>query len=132
VPRAEVRQVTKIEFLHIDLACTKVNTCRQFVRVVAASVFGLALIACSSEQQMRTQLLEKTPIGSSFDQVLAYCSKINLKCFQSSTSGYLNQATGKVVGVRSIWAVVDEHKDAPLKIASIALLPIGDLIQMVS
>lgn len=96
------------------------NMCRQFVRGITALVLGLALVACSSEYQMRTQLLEKTPIGSSFDQVLEHCSKFNLKCFQSSTAGYLNQATGKVVGVRSIWAVVDEHKDAPLKIVSIA------------
>lgn len=102
------------------MGCTKVKIFQQIARLIAVWVFGIALTACSSEHEMRGQLLKKTPIGSNFDQVLEYCAKSNLKCFQSNNSGYLNQTTGEVVGVRSIWAVIDERHEAPLKIASIA------------
>lgn len=86
-----------------------------------AFLLGLMLMSCAEKNQIRTRLLEETPIGSSFDQVLAYCKKLELKCSQSSTAGFLNQDTGDVVGVMSIWAVVNEHKTSPLSIRSTAV-----------
>jgi hypothetical protein len=92
----------------------------RYVILYFVTAFGFALSACSSETEMRSQLLEKTPRGASFNQVLQYCAINNLKCFQSNNAGYLNQDSGEVVGVKSIWSVIDEHQEAPLKKASIS------------
>lgn len=89
--------------------------------IVTALILGLLLMACSEEGRMRDALLQQTPIGSNFEEVRAYCARSNLKCAQSSTAGYLNQDTGKVIGVRSIWAVVKERNDIPLMKISISV-----------
>lgn len=95
---------------------------KQWAWLTTTLVFllGLMLMSCAEENQVRTRLLEETPIGSSFDQVLAYCKKMELKCSQSSTAGFLNQDTGDVVGVMSIWAVISEQRTSPLSIRSTA------------
>jgi hypothetical protein len=73
----------------------------------------ILLNACGRESSIRSQLLIQTPIGSSFDQVLNYCANQKLKCHSSTTAGFLNQDTGKVVGVISIWAVIEDRKGLP-------------------
>jgi hypothetical protein len=79
-----------------------------------------ALISCVGEANMRNQLLKQTPIGSTFDQVWDYCESKKLKCYQSGTAGYLNQDTGRTVGVMSIWAVIKERKPTPITAESIS------------
>jgi hypothetical protein len=91
-----------------------------FVAVFFVVVAGIALVACTNENKVQENLLEKTPIGTSLDQVMLYCKNSNLKCYHSDTAGYLNQSTGKVVGVKSIWAVLNEHKYIPLTITSVS------------
>lgn len=65
-------------------------------------------------------MLQETPIGTSFDDVKSFCDKAKLKCADSKTAGYLNQDTGQVVGVSSIWAVIEERKDMPMTTTSIS------------
>ena len=88
--------------------------------LVFATAIGMAMVACSDESHVRSELLQKTPIGTSFEEILSYCANRNLKCRQSNTAGYLNQKTGQVVGVRSIWTVLSERKETPLTISSIS------------
>jgi hypothetical protein len=76
--------------------------------------------SCGNVSKIRSQLLVDTPIGTKFGQVLEYCSKKKLTCAQSTKAGYLNQDTGAVVGVKSIWAVVSERKEAPLTTTTMA------------
>lgn len=83
-------------------------------------VVGVAMGACAGDDKVRRQLLERTPVGTGIEQVLLYCKTNNLKCHHSDTAGYLNQDNGKVVGVRSVWAVLIESQSGPLKIASVA------------
>jgi translation initiation factor 2 alpha subunit (eIF-2alpha) len=81
---------------------------------------GTMTVACAEESKVRNELLQKTPVGTSFNEVLAYCTNNSLKCRQSNTAGYLNQKTGETVGVKSIWAVLSEKKEAPLRISSVS------------
>jgi hypothetical protein len=85
-------------------------------KICFISMLGIAMFLVSGvgEASVRDHMLKQTPIGSSFDQVLEYCVSKKLKCYQSTTAGYLNQDTGKTVGVNSIWAVVKERKRTPL------------------
>jgi hypothetical protein len=76
-------------------------------------LFHAFLAACSSEVNIRTQLLEKTPIGVQFDEVLQFCKSKDLKCTISTSSGFLNQRTGKVVGVKSIRTIYSEKRELP-------------------
>jgi hypothetical protein len=81
--------------------------------------FGVAAIAaCANEVQERKELLEKTPIGASFDEVLAFCALRKLKCKQSKTAGYFHHKSGKTVGVQSIWAGISEQKETPLTVTT--------------
>jgi hypothetical protein len=81
-----------------------------------AAILGILVNfgACASEANTRSHLLRQTPIGTTFDKVWEYCQSRKLKCYKSTTAGYLNQKTGKTVGVSSIWAVVKERKPTPL------------------
>ncbi len=92
----------------------------RILAVVFVLSIGATMTACAEETRVRNELLEKTPIGTTFDQVLSFCASNNLKCRQSNTTGYLNQKTGQIVGVKSIWAVVSERKEMPLSTTSIA------------
>lgn len=92
----------------------------QSIYVVIALILGLSLATCANEGRIRAKLLVDTPIGSSFEEVLAFCERRKLKCAQSSTAGYLNQDTGKGVGVRSILTVINERKYTPFTITSIS------------
>lgn len=100
---------------------TKVLKYWQLMSVVLVLVLGLLLMAYSEEGRTRDALLQQTPMGSSFEDVQVYCVKNSLKCAQSSTAGYLNQDTGKTVGVRSIWAVVKERSYNPFMKTSISV-----------
>lgn len=77
-------------------------------------------MACNNENQIKKQLLEKTPVGSNMEQILAFCSQEKLKCNRSDTAGYLDQDSGEVVGVKSIWGVLKEQKATPLTITSVS------------
>ena len=91
----------------------------RFFEVLFALVMGAALTACSNVGQIRKQLLEKTPIGSDMAKVLMFCALEKLKCNRSDTAGYLDQDTGKGVGVKSIWGVLTERKTTPLTITTV-------------
>ena len=78
----------------------------------------MTLQACSSEEQIKKELLEKTPIGTEMSVVTAYCISEKLKCNRSDTTGYIDRHTGKVVGVKSIWAPLDMRRTSPLTINS--------------
>ncbi|WP_124950069.1 hypothetical protein [Sulfuriferula thiophila] len=93
---------------------------RKFFFVLFVAMVGIVMTACSSIVQIREHLLEKTPIGTKFDQVISFCASNNLKCYHSDTAGYLNQDTGKVVGVKSIWTGLSERKESPLTVTSIS------------
>jgi len=94
---------------------------RRFLAVVLLMTIGATMSGCGEEIRVQKEMLEKTPIGTTFDQVLSFCKSNELKCRQSNDAGYLNQKTGEVVGVRSIWAVLSERRDAPLSITSISV-----------
>jgi hypothetical protein len=90
----------------------------EFLLLAASTLTALALIACSGEEKARKAILSDTPIGMSFSQVISFCSKNQLKCSFSYTAGYLDQRTGKVVGVKSIWTVLNEYNNSPITISS--------------
>ena len=48
--------------------------------------------------------------GSSIAKVREFCSARRIPCKESATSGFLNQETGKTVGVKSMWAVLDKGR----------------------
>jgi len=81
---------------------------------LASVVAGTALTSCASEQETREQLLERTPIGTKFEQVISFCNSERLTCLHSKDAGFLNQKTGQVVGVQSIWAVLGERRLWPI------------------
>ena len=85
--------------------------------VVCVSV-GLILTQCTTEAQVRTELLQRTPIGAAIDQVMAFCASEKLLCKHSNTAGYLNQRNGKTVGVQSVWTVLSEQRPTPLTITT--------------
>lgn len=66
-----------------------------------------ALAACSSAEAERAKILGRTPLGTGIELVLRFCEEQHLTCNRSDTAGFLNQDTGRAVGVRSVWAVVD-------------------------
>lgn len=88
--------------------------------VLAILIVVAAITGCVNEDRIRKKLLEKTPIGSDFEQVMAFCASSHIRCHRSETTGYLNQHTGKVVGVKSIWSTISERKDTPLSITSVS------------
>lgn len=92
----------------------------RFYWALFALVIGATLTACANENQTRKQLFEKTPVGSGMAQVMTFCKHENLKCNRSDTAGYLDQDTGKIVGVKSIWGVLAERKTTPLTITSVS------------
>jgi hypothetical protein len=77
-------------------------------------VLGSAIVACKPAFAVRHSLLNETPIGTTFERVLKYCSTVSLNCAVSKTAGFLNQDTGKVVGVQSIWATLSQNATIPL------------------
>lgn len=93
---------------------------RRTTRLIIAMLFGFVLMACREEQGIREKLLKDTPTGTSFEEVKAFCAKSKFKCANSTTAGYLNQDTGQVIGVSSIWAVIDERKSMPMLTTSIS------------
>jgi hypothetical protein len=75
--------------------------------VLAASSF---LAACATEKSARSSLLEQTPLGTSFDGVLAYCQEAKLDCMSTPSVGYFDPATNKAVGVKSIRTDHYQHR----------------------
>lgn len=78
-------------------------------RLFTAGVVVLILVTAvrlTSEGESRRELLNITPVGSTFETVLAVCGKRHWRCSQSTTVGYLNQDNGVVVGSRSIWTAI--------------------------
>ena len=75
---------------------------------------------CSDEQSIRTEILRRTPLGSTMEQVNAYCAAAQLSCHSSNTAGYVNRSTGVVVGSKSVWGIVENHKIGPLLISTSA------------
>ncbi len=88
----------------------------KMLRILFIVLGAVAMTACANEVQERKKLLEKTPIGASFDEVLAFCAQRKLKCKQSKTAGYFDHKSGKTVGVQSIWAGISEQKETPLTV----------------
>ena len=86
---------------------------------VFVAVVGAALAGCVNESWIRKELLVKTPIGTDMSQALDLCSRENMTCKRSDTAGYLNQDTGKGVGVKSIWGVFLERKTTPLTVITV-------------
>ncbi len=78
-------------------------------------------MACTNEDQIREQMLKKTPIGKGISDVKAFCVSENLACSYSDTAGYWDQYIGKTVGVKSIWAVLSEYKTTPLTITTVTV-----------
>ena len=83
------------------------NTVKLIAIMLAASSL---LTACATEKSARNSLLEKTPVGTSVDGVLAYCKEAQLDCMSTPSVGYLDPATGKAVGVRSIRTDLYQHR----------------------
>lgn len=69
-----------------------------------------SMVGCSNVAEVRQKILERTPVGTSFDEVLKQCAELKFSCRSSKTAGYLNQDTGTVVGTSSIWALVEEKQ----------------------
>ena len=90
-----------------------------FVGLLLTAAFGVALTGCVNESWIRKELLEKTPTGTSMNQVLELCSREKMTCKRSDSAGYLNQDTGKGVGVKSIWGIFLERKTTPLTIVTV-------------
>jgi hypothetical protein len=76
--------------------------------LTAGSALCVALASCTPSSRYRQRLLEATPVGTTFEQVLRYCNTSKLTCKSSHTAGYFNQETQKAIGVESIWAVVSD------------------------
>jgi len=72
--------------------------------------FALTLAGCHSEEATREEILIQTPIGSSMEKVMEFCEMRKYNCKRSNSAGYLNQRTDAVVGVKSIWAGIDEKR----------------------
>lgn len=79
------------------------------LRSVMASSMAIVVVGCGASGE-RDELLKATPKGSSIEQVLSLCSSRGLQCHRSDTAGYLDQDTGKVVGVRSVWATIKTER----------------------
>lgn len=93
----------------------QVTAVRSCLRLVAA--LSLAILAgCVSSE--RDELLRVAPKGSSIEQVLNLCQTRGLQCQRSDTAGYLDQDTGKVVGVRSVWATLKTESSSVLPTVS--------------
>src|SRR5215216_4840851 len=84
-------------------------------RLVAA--LSMVLLASCGTSGEREELLRATPKGSSIEQVLNLCRSRDIQCHRSDTAGYLDQDTGKVVGVRSVWATIRTER-SPLPMVS--------------
>lgn len=78
-------------------------------------------MACMNEDQIRKQILEEIPIGKKISDVNAFCVRKNLACSFSDTAGYWNQYTAKTVGVKSIWAVLNEYRTTPLTTTTVTV-----------
>ena len=86
--------------------------------IIFAFLASATLLSCNKEEDFRALLHIKTPIGSNISEVRKFCSSEKFKCNQSDTAGYLNQHTGKVIGVKSIWGVIKEVNIIPLTTTS--------------
>lgn len=84
---------------------------------IGAIIIILAIAGCKTSGE-RDELLKATPKGSSIEQVLNFCRSNGLQCNHSDTAGYLDQDTGKEVGVRSVWANLHVEKKNALPIIS--------------
>lgn len=93
---------------------------RKLAYLAVSLIVMTSFSGCGNVSKIRSKLLMDTPIGTKYEQVLEYCSKVKLTCAQSTKAGYLNQDTGAVIGVKSIWAVVSEKQEAPLTTTTIA------------
>ncbi len=82
-------------------------------------LIGIIFFSCASEDQIKRELLKKTPVGSSIAQMMELCGNKSWKCNYSDTAGYLDQRTGKTVGVKSVWGLLSEYKTTPLTIVSV-------------
>lgn len=71
------------------------------------------------EYRERQELLIKTRLGSSMEQVMVYCVDSNLKCKRSDNVGYHNGRTGEFVGVKAIRTRLYERSDHPMMRTSI-------------
>ena len=92
------------------MARLKMASLHRRLCLIIMFLIGPTLLSCSSTSAVRTRLLQETPVGTSFEQVWNFCVAREKKCYQSLKAGYLNQDTGKIVGVYSIWANIDEQK----------------------
>jgi len=86
--------------------------------VLVGTFVGVSLTQCATEEQVRADILQKTPIGIDMNQVMAFCASQKLVCKSSNTAGYLNQHTSKIVGVKSVWTVISEQRLTPLTITT--------------
>lgn len=83
---------------------------------VLALFFAVMAAGCTPGE--RDELLRATPKGSSVEQVLNLCRAKGFQCNRSDTAGYLDQDTGKVVGVRSVWATIKTERSSLLPMVS--------------
>ena len=90
-----------------------------WTKIALLLFIGYILISCDSVNDVKNKLLKDTPIGTTFNQVLEYCKITKLKCSQSKTAGFINQDTGKAIGVMSISAVISERKTSLLSTSTI-------------
>src|ERR1700677_4023719 len=107
-------RVIRIRCRRSTLVYIKIRIAMRIIMCCCMLGAMMLLNACDSAPTIRGQLLKQTPIGSSFDQVLSYCTNQKLKCNSSTHAGFLNQDTGKVVGVNSIWAIIADKRGLPL------------------
>jgi hypothetical protein len=77
--------------------------------LTAGCALCVALVSCIPSSRYRQRLLEATPVGTTFEQVLQYCKTSKLACKSSHTAGYFNQETQRTIGVESIWSVVSDN-----------------------
>ena len=71
-----------------------------------AVLIVVVVVQLATAGPSRKELLTLTPVGSSFEAVLAECKKKRWRCSQSQTVGFLNQDSQVVVGTSSIWTSV--------------------------
>lgn len=76
------------------------------------------LTACGNVAEIRAGLVKETPLGAEMSRVLAFCKREKMQCKRSDTAGFLNQDTGQIVGVKSVWGLVTERKSSPLSTTS--------------
>ena len=68
------------------------------------------------EGRVRKEILEKTPIGIKFEEVLRFCKDQNLNCSSSKNTGYFDRNDKKEVGIQSIWVVLEKKVTSPVTV----------------